>query len=182
VVSMRSIRLAARRAAGSVARAARRRRRVCVALALLVGVGTWLLVGALLAGESRRAFGVVLAVRDGVVAGDTEAVLARVSPEFMEEGMDRAALRSALAPVLAKRPVSRAEVVEREAEVARGRAFVRVLVYSSHAAEWGTHRATSEWKVELCRHEDEWLVHSAEPLSVDERQVGGLWSVLALAH
>ena len=153
-------------------------------LALLLGATVlgYLLVQSQWPGERRRIMAVLKAVATAVEAGDSTAVLAHVSPHFVEEGMDKAKLADVVARVLKKRPVARLSLSVRQLDLERSRAAALVSVISSQRDMYGTGIGRSEWTVLLERTKGVWHIRRATPELVNDYPVAGLRSVLALAY
>jgi hypothetical protein len=153
-------------------------------LALLLGATVlgYLLVQSLWPGERRRVMAVLDAVATAVEAGDSTAVLAHVSPHFVEEGMDRAKLADIVARVLKKRPVTHLSLSVRQLDVERDKAAALVSVISSQRDMYAADVGRSEWLVLLERMKGVWYIRRATPELVNDYPVAGLRSVLALAY
>ncbi len=151
-----------------------------VLLIIAASITLWGAKVLILPGPQRRISNVMGEVRDGLVAGDADAVLQHVSPHFRSGAMDRSGLRKALKRALKEDPVRRAWLMPREWDVQELTASVRVSVQSTHHTRHGTRRATSEWIVRMEKIGDRWTVRRAQPERVNKRRVGGLNALLSL--
>jgi len=153
-----------------------------VSLALLAGgaAAIYFLVVRLWPSDEREIRATVSAVTQSVVEGNVEGVLERVSPYFLEEGLDKHMLGVLLPRALSRRPVVRATASVRQLDVGAGRAASKVDVQSFHGEWLSGGFAWSEWLVTLEEIEGRWLIRTATPQRVNRRSVGGLRAVLAL--
>jgi len=163
---------------GALARALRAARaHPGLSLAAVVAIALGLLYLPSLLGRSagNAVKDVIRAVRDGVVEGDVDAVMAHVSPYFFEDGLTYDDLRHALALTLSRRPVSRAVLPVIQGDVRGNAARLRVVVESSHY-RGGVER--SEWTVDMQEIDGEWLIRRISPVMVGGRMSAGLRSLL----
>ena len=146
-----------------------------LALLLIAGVALLVFLGlsALFRTEAGEAWATVEAVRAAVERGDAAGVMEHVSPFFNEEGLVKDQLGRALKGALRRPPFVRVRAVRRRLDVRAGTAGVWVAV---QARRWAGPRgeSRSEWRVELERIDDRWLVRQATPVEVNGRRIGGL--------
>ena len=136
---------------------------------LVVGVGLWLLASRLLPSESRNIRACIEQVRDGLIEGDVDKVLANVSPYFSQEGIDRDALGKWLRSMLAGKPVDRVFLVVRQVQIRGSTADVNLSVRSFHRERYGN----TDWIVTLEKINDRWLVRKATPTDVNGYPING---------
>lgn len=143
-------------------------------IVLALAAGAWLAFSLLYRSEREKVMATVTAVRDGVVEGDVEKVLSRVSPRFHEPGLGREQLAAVLRRRLQERPVRWAIVRRSDVEIRDGLARARVIFASSQLGR----PATSQWQIELEKTDGGWLVLSATPVLINDEETAGLHSVI----
>lgn len=147
-------------------------------LAVVCAVGAaFVLRPYLVRDEQKELLRCLNAVRDAVVAGDVSAVMARVSPDFYQDGVDAEHLQAYLGRVLPALPVSRAALVPSQWRIRGAIATLTLVVESGHPGARGR-TARSEWVVALERAGDRWLLNRAAPVAVEGVHGVGLRSVL----
>ena len=130
---------------------------------LVVGVGLWLLAVRLIPTESGRVRATIEQVRDGLVEGNADKVMANVSPYFLQEGVDKEALDRWLRRALANRPIGRIYLGLRQVHVQGGNADVSLSASSSNRGRVGN----TDWLVSLEKVDGRWLVRKAVPTDVN---------------
>lgn len=136
---------------------------------VVVGIGLWLLAARLIPSETRDVRATLEQVRDGLVAGDVDKVMAHVSPYFYQEGIDRDGLDKWLRTVLAHQPVDRVYLILREVQIHGTTADVDLSVRSFQRERYGN----TDWAVTLEKLGGRWLVRRAVPTEVNGYKVQG---------
>ena len=130
---------------------------------LVVAFGLWMLTARLFPSESSRVRATIEQIRDGLVGGDVDKVLANVSPDFLQEGIDKDALGKWLRSMLARKPVDRLFHILRQVQVQDGTADVSLSVRTFNRGRYGN----TDWLLSLEKVDGRWLVRKAVPTEVN---------------
>jgi hypothetical protein len=136
---------------------------------LVVGIGLWFAAARLFPGESGNIRTTLDQIRDGLIEGNADKVLANVSPYFFQEGIDKAALGTWLRSALAGKPVDRVFLVMRQVQIHGSTADVSLNVSSFHRDR----RGNTDWIVSFEKIDGRWLVRKAVPTRVNDFRTDG---------
>ncbi len=128
----------------------------------VAGVGAYLLAVHLIPSRTGEVRAVIEQVRSGILDGNAEEVLDRISPYFYEEGIDKPALAGYLQRALADRPVRQLTIILRQIEFQDDAATVDISVRSLQ----GRRRLPTDWSISLEKIDGRWLVRRAAPTSI----------------
>ena len=168
------------RGVARLVQAARQRPAIALGVVVAVVLGGYAATNALWSSERDVVEEAVQAMLEAAVSGDTRAVLGSISPYFSEGGVTKRTLARHLPRILRKRPITRAGLTVRQAEVTANRAALRIHVTTYGRGARQTKPVGSDWMVRLEYIGGRWLVRSAAPIAVDGKRVAGLWAVLGL--
>jgi len=129
---------------------------------LLAAAGLYVLATHIIPSEKADVRAAIEQVRDGIIEGDADKVLDRVSPDFYEERIDKPALAAWLRSVLARQHVDHLTIVLRQLEFSDGTAVATVSVRSMRSRRY----PPTDWSVELEKANGRWLVRRAVPTLV----------------
>ena len=139
---------------------------------LIVGIGLWLLAGRIFPSESGRIRATIEQIRDGLVEGNVDKVLANVSPYFSQEGVDKDELGAWLSSRLGGRPMDHVALVLRRVQI-RG-LTAEVDLSATVRSLRSEHYGATDWIVSLEKADGRWLVRKALPTEVNGYHVDGL--------
>jgi len=142
---------------------------------VVLGVGAYLLAVHLIPSRTREIRAAIEQVRSGILEGDADKVLDRISPYFYEQGIDKPALAKYLHRVLPRRRVVQLTIILRQLHFQDGTATANISVRSLQRR-----RLPTDWSVTLEKIDGRWLVRRAAPTSIAGYRTMGLRGFLRI--